>query len=97
MKIHYLDMDSKGKLFSFHKNNHETREIEGKEYMIDGGFYYVKHSINGTIKDDEIKDLIKDIREQFTWGKNFDENNNKLPETEYALLKDLTSSHISFF
>ena len=36
-----------------------------------------------------------EIREQFTWGQNYDENNNKLPETIYRPLKDLTSSHIT--
>lgn len=36
-----------------------------------------------------------DIRETFTWGQNYDENNVKLPKTKYVLLKDLTTSHIS--
>lgn len=28
------------------------------------------------------------------WGRNYDENNNKLPKTEFILLKNLTTEHI---
>ena len=61
--------------------------------MIDGGFGYTRFS--GELKKDEIKNLMSEIREQFTWGQNYDENNVKLPKTNYVLLKDLTTSHIS--
>ena len=47
--------------------------------MIDGGMQdYIKSSIDGTIEHGEIKDLIAEIREQFTWGKNYDENGTLL-------------------
>ena len=36
-----------------------------------------------------------DIRNIFTWGQNYNEKNERLPETIYKPLKDLTTSHIS--
>jgi len=62
--------------------------------MIDGGFDdYIRCS--GELKSGEIKDLMPEIREQFKWGNNFDENNNRLPITIWVLLKDMSTSHIS--
>lgn len=97
MKISYLNCDNKKKLFSFRRHDYKAEEIlvDGywKYFMIDGGFDYNRYS-GGTLEEGEIKDLIEDIRKQFVWGKNYDENNNRLPATEYSLLQDLTSSHI---
>lgn len=93
MKIHYLDCDSKAKLFSFHRHDYKSIEIDGTEYSLDGGFDYTICSLTGSIKQDKIKNLIKDIREVFTWTQNYDENNNRI-EPKKALLKDLSSSHI---
>lgn len=95
MKIHFLNCDGKDKLFSFHRHDYKTKLIDGKHYFLDGGLQdYIRSSTNGTIEKGEIKDLIKDIRESFTWGKNKDKDGNILEKTEYTLLKDLTSSHI---
>lgn len=95
MKITYLDCDGKAKLFSFFRHDYKTKEIDGKYYMIDGGLEgYIRHSVDGKIQHGEVKDLFEEIREQFTWGKNYDENNNRLEKTEWVLLKNLTSSHI---
>lgn len=91
MKINYVE-NSIGKLFSFHRHDYKTSGIEKDFIMIDGGFDYTRFT--GDLKSGEIKELIQDIREQFTWGKNFDENNKQLEKTEYILLKDLTTSHI---
>jgi hypothetical protein len=33
-------------------------------------------------------------RENMVWGKNYDINMKRLPETEYILIKDLSTSHI---
>ncbi len=93
MKIHYLNCDNKAKLFSFHRHDYKVLDIDRKHYMIDGGFYYTRCSTDGTIEHDEIKNLIKDIREGFTWTQNYNENNERI-EPKTALLKDLTSSHI---
>ena len=93
MKIGYVE-NKNGKLFSFSVHDYKDDEDnEGNYIMIDGGFEYNRYS--GELKEDEIKNLISDIRETFTWGKNYDENNNRLLKTEYILLKDMTTSHIS--
>lgn len=130
MKIAYVE-NKNGKLFSFYTHDYKDNEDnEGNYVMIDGGFDYYRYS--GELKEDEIKDLMSDIREQFTWGQNYDENNKRIylskaevklwlaskegkdfkkeepiqydeikkgkrfiPKTEYVLLKDLTTSHIS--
>jgi hypothetical protein len=93
MKINYLNCEGKHKLFSFTTHNYKEITIDEKYFMLDGGFSYIRWS-GGTIEEGEIKDLIKDVRESFTWGKNKDKDGNILEKTEYALLKDLTSSHI---
>ena len=93
MKIGYVE-NKNGKLFSFSVHDYKDDEDnEGNYIMIDGGFEYNRYS--GELKEDEIKNLISDIRETFTWGQNYDENNVKLSETKHVLLKDLTISHIS--
>lgn len=93
MKIGYVE-NKNGKLFSFYTHDYKDNEDnEGNYVMIDGGFDYYRYS--GDLKEDEIKNLMPDIRETFTWGQNYDENNVKLLKTEYVLLKDLTTSHIS--
>lgn len=92
MKINYVICKKcKETLFSFYQ--HDFKSCTCQENFIDGGFCYNRYS--GELKEDEIKNLMSEIREQFTWGQNYDENNNKLPKTEYKLLKDLTTSHIS--
>lgn len=35
-----------------------------------------------------------DAREYLLWGKNYDKDMNRLPETQYALIKDLETDHI---
>lgn len=93
MKIGYVE-NKNGKLFSFSVHDYKDDEDnEGNYIMIDGGFDYYRYS--GDLKEDEIKNLMSDIRETFTWGQNYDENNVKLSETKHVLLKDLTTSHIS--
>lgn len=93
MKIHYLNCDGKAKLFSFHRHDYKALDLDGKHYMIDGGFDYIRCSTDGKIEEDEVKNLISDIREVFTWTQNYDENNNRI-DSKTALLKDLTSSHV---
>lgn len=93
MKIHYLNCDGKAKLFSFHRHDYKALDLDGKHYMIDGGFDYTRCSTDGKVEEAEVKNLISDIREVFTWTQNYDENNNRI-NSKTALLKDLTSSHI---
>ena len=92
-------MDGKGKLFSFYQHDYQTQEINGKFYMLDGGLSagvggYYRTGEFGEIEENDINNIISDIRNQFTWGKNYDKDNNRLERTEYALLKDLDGSHI---
>lgn len=99
MKIKYLDMDGKGKLFSFHQHDFQTKTIDDKFYMLDGGLSagiggYFRTGDSGKMEEAEIKEIIEDIRNSFTWGKNYDKDNNRLPKTQFALLKDLDSSHL---
>lgn len=92
MDIHYVE-NKNGKLFSFFRHDYkENTDDEGNYIMIDGGFEYKHYS--GELKTGTIEELISEIREQFTWGQNYDENNNRLPKTKYILLKNLTTSHI---
>lgn len=92
MKINYVICKKcKETLFSFYQ--HDFKSCTCQENFIDGGFCYNRYI--GELKEGEIKDLMSDIREQFIWGQNYDENNVRLPETKYVLLKDLTTSHIS--
>jgi hypothetical protein len=88
MQINYIEVNGK-KLFSF--NRHDYQKFESGEF-IDGGFDYTRS--NSTVQSGNIKDLIGDIREQFTWGQNYDKDNVRLLFTEYKLLKDLDSDHI---
>lgn len=88
MKINYIET-KEGKLFSFF--THDFKQASTGEF-IDGGFEYTRYS--GELKKGEIKDLIVDIREQFVWGKNYDKENNRLAETQYILLKNITTDHI---
>ena len=94
MKINYVE-NKNGKLFSFHRHDYKDNIDDEDNYiMIDGGFDdYIRCS--GELKSGEIKDLMPEIREQFKWGNNFDENNNRLPITIWVLLKDMSTSHIS--
>ena len=93
MKINYVE-NKNGKLFSFHRYDFKENTDSSDNYIfIDGGFEYSRYS--GELKEAEIKDLMPDIRNIFTWGQNYNEKNERLPETIYKPLKDLTTSHIS--
>ena len=94
MKINYVE-NKNGKLFSFHRHDFKENTDSSDNYIfIDGGFEnYIRCS--GELKQGEIKDLMPDIRNIFTWGQNYNEKNERLPETIYKPLKDLTTSHIS--
>ena len=93
MEINYVE-NKNGKLFSFHRHDFKENTDAYDNYInIDGGWDYTRYS--GELKSGEIKDLMPEIREQFIWGQNYNEKNERLPETIYKPLKDLTTSHIS--
>lgn len=88
MKINYVITRGDSKLFSF--NRHDYQMDNG--VFIDGGFDYTRS--NATVHQDDIHNLIGDIRRQFKWGRNYNKDGTRLEETEYALLKDLATDHI---
>ena len=99
MKIQFVECSDGKKLFSWYGHDYKTHTTKsGEFFMVDGGMSsckegYCRYS-GATPKEEEISKLIKDIREDFTWGQNFDKDNNRLPETKYQLLKDLSTDHI---
>jgi hypothetical protein len=93
MRIGYVE-NKNGKLFSFHRHDFkEDTDDEGNFILIDGGFDYTR--VVGNLKESTIYDLMPEIREVFIWGQNYDEFDNRLPETVYKPLKDLSTSHIA--
>lgn len=93
MEINYVE-NKNGKLFSFHRHDFKENTDAYDNYInIDGGFDYVKYS--GELKSGEIKDLMPEIREQFKWGQNYDENNNRLYKTIFKKLEELDIRHIN--
>jgi len=92
MHINYVE-NKNGKLFSFFRHDFKTNtDDEGNFICIDGGHDYQRYS--GELKQDEIENLIEQIRNQFIWGVNFTKDGKKLPKTEYKLLKDLDTDHV---
>jgi len=95
MKINYVE-NKNGKLFSFHRHDFKENTDSSDNYIfIDGGIGEGYTIYSGDLKQGEIKDLMPEIRGQFIWGQNYNEKNERLPETIYKPLKDLTTSHIS--
>lgn len=96
MIIRYLDCDGKNKLFSWYGHDYKTwtDPETNKFYMIDGGQGGYNRFSGGLPKEDTLENLIKEIREDYKWGKNFDKDGNKLEKTEWVLLKDLETDHI---
>lgn len=85
-------------LHSKHRHDYVSHiQEDGRTYATDGGNDYVRRSApdrefeNLTITTDS---SIEDIHEFFVWGRNMDADGNRLPETEYVLLKDITDGHL---
>lgn len=71
-------------------------KIKKREYMVDGGTDYARRSAWG---DEKLLSLtiihpIREIREVFIWGSNYDENMKLLTTTKWVLLKDLNEGHL---
>lgn len=104
MKIKYLNCRGKKKLFSFYRHDYRTWEDEdNNHYMIDDGFEdYHRYShpdmntkdISSFIKESHISEVIEEIREQFTWGRNYTKDGKQLDKTEWLLLKDISNDHL---
>lgn len=92
MKINYIKCKKcEDILFSFYR--HDFKSCRCEESFIDGGFDYIRY--NGELLTDDIKNVMSLISSFFIWGQNYNEKNERLPETIYKPLKDLTTSHIS--
>ncbi len=99
MKIKYLKCNNCSDLvFSFHRHDYQLcgcRKLSGDGgYSVNSEAYMRIIGSDYSIEENEIKILIPYIREKFTYGKNYNEKNKRLPETEYVLLEDLTSEHL---
>lgn len=79
-------------IFSF--NRHDYKTCTCGKAMIDGGLDYIRTNNNTEILKGTLHTMIISIRNSFTWGKNYDKDNNRLEKTEFNLLKDLTTPHI---
>jgi hypothetical protein len=85
-------------LTSTHRHDYKTyKDKNGEEYMVDGGNSYLRRNINiePYIDLSIIDDGSHELRRQYlTWGSNYDKDMNRLPETIYNPIKDMTSDHI---
>lgn len=74
----------------FSSHIHDFKWCGCHKVAIDGGTFYTK--ITGDSKDYTRLEL--EGREYLKWGRNFDKDMNRLPKTEYILIKELSSDHI---
>lgn len=85
-------------LVSRHQHDcHQHRQDDGRLYMVDGGLSYRRiQSSDGKHTDLAVytDDNHCKIREYFEWGSNFDKEGNRLPNTIYRKLKDITGDHL---
>ena len=70
----------------------------GLEYMVDGGTSYLRRTVHEeaphkelSIEDDGTHEL---RRSTLRWGRNYDKDMNRLPETEWVTIQDMNSEHI---
>lgn len=80
------------------KYNHNFVTCSCGKLSIDGGNHYSRilfETADGytdtSIYDDDTHEL---RRQHLTWGNNYDKNMNRLPETVYNLIMNMTSEHI---
>lgn len=77
----------------------EHKDSNGYTYMVDGGLSYLRRGKDPDAPNyKELSVYLSDghnkVRESFTWGRNYDENMNLLPKTEYVKLKYITNDHL---
>lgn len=82
-------------LESHHQHDCHTHvdTINGKEYMVDGGLYYLRVSADSDCKSLSLttEDFHKDVREGFSWGTYGIKGDQPL---KYVFLKDMDTAHI---
>ena len=81
-------------LISRHRHDYVTHEdVNGNQYMIDGGLDYIRSSANGdevyeTVYMEDGHDV---VREHLTWGTYGKDGDQPL---EYVLIKDMEDGHL---
>ena len=85
-------------LRSYHRHDYKEHKdtITGEIYIVDGGYDYLRRSINTTppySMDVYLSDPFEMIREAFVW-KSYGKNYEHLPDGIYIKLCDMTTEHI---
>ena len=79
--------------------NYDFRASEDEKYFIDASFdengdiSYVRVGGNKNYEEIESSSIHEYIRENISWGRNFNEKGERVP-TKYILIKDLGTEHI---
>ncbi len=78
------------------KNRHDFNMCSCNKVGVDGGLDYLRRI--GDLKDYEDLSIEGNSHEEFrqhlTWGKNYDENMNRLPETQWITIENMSTDHI---
>jgi hypothetical protein len=85
-------------LESFYVHDYkEHTETNGNNYMVDGGLDYIRRG-NDTTDFEELLELDDGTHEKrvkyLRWGKNYDKDMNRLPETIYTPIEQMNTDHI---
>jgi hypothetical protein len=85
-------------LQSYHIHDFKSHidTVTNHVYSVDGGTQYLRRGGPPGYKELFVHDdgNHETRRNNLHWGKNYDKNNNRLPETEWVLIKDLDTDHI---
>ena len=79
--------------------NHDFKMSEDEKHFIDASFYengdisYVRVGGNKDYETVDASSIHEYIRENISWGRNFNEKGERVP-TKYTLIKDLGTEHI---
>lgn len=75
------------------KHRHDYQSCECGSFT-DGGSEYQRYG--GNVENLSLASDAphKEIREKLKWGRSYDALGNRLPETEWVLIKDLTQDHL---
>ena len=79
--------------------NHDFKMSEDGKHFIDASFdddgkiLYVRVGGNKDYETVDASSIHEYIRENISWGRNFNENGERVP-TKYTLIKDLGTEHI---
>lgn len=73
------------------------KDKNGNTYAIDGGKEYLKRVYDVRDFEELSKDDVGDHlerRKYLKWGNNYDENMNRLPETNWLAIENMNTGHI---